>query len=107
MAAARTVPLANLFPLLEGGELDKFLFTATRGLGQCMTTRQYARLLSEWIASIGLDPHLFGTHSLRRTKATLITAGPATCVPCSYCSATPRLRAPSDISVLRSMTLFP
>ena len=37
-----------------------------------MTTRQYARLLSEWIASIGLDPHLFGTHSLRRTKVTLI-----------------------------------
>ena len=37
-----------------------------------MTTRQYARLLSEWIASIGLDPHLFGTHSLRRTKASLI-----------------------------------
>jgi site-specific recombinase XerC len=37
-----------------------------------MTTRQYARLVSEWIASIGLDPHLFGTHSLRRTKATLI-----------------------------------
>ena len=37
-----------------------------------MTTRQYARRVSEWIASIGLDPHLFGTHSLRRTKATLI-----------------------------------
>jgi hypothetical protein len=37
-----------------------------------MTTRQYARPLSEWIASIGLDPKLFGTHSLRRTKATLI-----------------------------------
>jgi integrase len=50
----------------------EFLFTGPRGLGQCMTTRQYARLLSEWIASIGLDPHLFGTHSLRRTKATLI-----------------------------------
>jgi hypothetical protein len=33
-----------------------------------MTTRQYARLLSEWIASIGLDPKLFGTHSLRRSK---------------------------------------
>ena len=30
------------------------------------------RLVSEWIASIGLDPRLFGTHSLRRTKATLI-----------------------------------
>ena len=37
-----------------------------------MATRQHARLLSEWIASIGLDPHSFGTHSLRRTKATLI-----------------------------------
>jgi integrase len=49
-----------------------FLFTGRRGVGQCITTRQYSRLLSEWIASIGLDPKLFGTHSLRRTKATLI-----------------------------------
>ena len=48
----------------------EFLFTGRRG--QCMTTRQYARLLSEWLGSIGLDPKLFGTHSLRRTKATLI-----------------------------------
>jgi site-specific recombinase XerC len=37
-----------------------------------MTTRQYARLLSEWLTSVGLDPHLYGTHSLRRTKATRI-----------------------------------
>ena len=37
-----------------------------------MTTRQYARLVSEWIAGIGLEPRFFGTHSLRRTKATLI-----------------------------------
>ena len=50
----------------------EFLFSGRRGLGQCMTTRQYARLVSDWIASIGLDPHLFGTHSLRRTKPTLI-----------------------------------
>jgi integrase len=50
----------------------EFLFTGRRGFAQCMTTRQYARLLSEWVASIGLDPKLFGTHSLRRTKATLI-----------------------------------
>jgi integrase len=49
-----------------------FLFTARSGQEDRMTTRQYARLLSEWIAGIGLDPHLFGTHSLRRTKATLI-----------------------------------
>ena len=50
----------------------EFLFTACRRQERGMSTRQYARLLSEWIASIGLDPHLFGTHSLRRTKATLI-----------------------------------
>jgi len=37
-----------------------------------MTTRQYARLVSEWIAGIGLDSKLFGTHSLRRRKAALI-----------------------------------
>jgi len=48
-----------------------FLFSG-RGFERCVTTRQYARLVSEWIANIGLDPHLFGTHSLRRTKATLI-----------------------------------
>ena len=51
--------------------IGEFLFTG-RSAGRLMTTRQYARLVSEWIASIGLDPKLFGTHSLRRTKATLI-----------------------------------
>jgi len=55
-----------------GKEPGEFLFTSQRGNGQCMTTRQYARLLSEWVSSIGLDSKLFGTHSLRRTKATLI-----------------------------------
>ncbi len=49
-----------------------FLFTGRRGPDHGLTTRQYARLLSEWIAGIGLDPSLFGTHSIRRTKATLI-----------------------------------
>ena len=49
-----------------------FLFTGRRGKERSLTTRQYARLLSGWVASIGLDPSLFGTHSLRRTKATLI-----------------------------------
>jgi hypothetical protein len=35
-----------------------------------LTTRQYARLVGQWIASIGLDPLKFGTHSLWRTMAT-------------------------------------
>jgi site-specific recombinase XerD len=37
-----------------------------------MSTRQYARLLSSWLSAIGLDPNMFGTHSLRCTKASLI-----------------------------------
>jgi site-specific recombinase XerD len=37
-----------------------------------MSTRQYARPVDSWIASTGLDPSAYGTHSLRRTKATLI-----------------------------------
>jgi integrase len=49
-----------------------YLFTGRRGPRQAMATRQYARLLADWVASIGLDPKVFGTHSLRRTKATLI-----------------------------------
>lgn len=49
-----------------------FIFTGHCGRDRCLTTRQYARLLSEWVAGIGLDPALFGTHSIRRTKATLI-----------------------------------
>jgi integrase len=47
-----------------------FMFSGRKGSDRSMTTRQYARLVSEWVA--GLDPHVFGTHSLRRTKATLI-----------------------------------
>jgi integrase len=55
-----------------GKKPGEFMFTGRRAPGQCMTTRQYARLVSELIANIGLDPLIFGTHSLRRTKATLI-----------------------------------
>ncbi len=55
-----------------GKKPGQYLFTGRRGSDRCMSTRQYARLLSEWLASVGLDPKVFGTHSLRRTKATLI-----------------------------------
>jgi|SRR6185312_163637 len=49
----------------------EFLFTAPKS-ERSMTPRQYGRLVSDWLIGIGLDPHLYGTHSLRRTKATLI-----------------------------------
>jgi integrase len=57
---------------ISGKRPGDYVFTGRRGPDRNLTTRQYARLLSAWIARIGLDPHLFGTHSLRRTKATLI-----------------------------------
>src|SRR5215204_1251917 len=37
-----------------------------------LSTRQYARLVDEWVTAIGLDVREYGTHSLRRTKASLI-----------------------------------
>jgi integrase len=49
-----------------------FLFAAQRQPNRGLSIRQYARLVGDWIGGIGLDPCLFGTHSLRRTKATLI-----------------------------------
>ena len=62
--------------------LDDYLRATGKKPGDCLfagrraarglTTRQYSRLLAGWLSNIGLDPHLFGTHSLRRTKATLI-----------------------------------
>ena len=55
-----------------GRKPGEFLFPSRRNHHRCITTRHYARLVSEWIASIGLDANQFGTHSLRRTKASLI-----------------------------------
>ena len=55
-----------------GRKPGDFLFPSRRNPGRCITTRHFARLVLHWIASIGLDANRFGTHSLRRTKATLI-----------------------------------
>ena len=55
-----------------GRKPGDFLFPSRRHKDRCITTRQYARLVSGWLASIGLDPSFYGTESLRRTKATLI-----------------------------------
>ena len=37
-----------------------------------ISTRQYARMLKEWVSSIGLEPSAYGTHSMRRTKVAQI-----------------------------------
>lgn len=62
-----TVPAlpADLQLLIDAAVADGDDQTIAKLLG-------YARLVDEWVAAIGLDPALFGTHSLRRTKASLI-----------------------------------
>jgi integrase len=49
-----------------------YLFPSRVHDGAHLSTRQYARLLRDWVGDIGLDPAFYGTHSLRRTKATMI-----------------------------------
>ena len=49
-----------------------FLFPSRFRGSPHLSTRQYARIVKSWIRIIGADPQVYGTHSLRRTKATLI-----------------------------------
>jgi integrase len=59
---------------LTGRKSGQFLFAGRGDSARGLTTRQYARLVQEWVASIGLDPSKYGTHSLRRTKAADLSA---------------------------------
>ena len=61
----------DYLPVKPGGR-SGFLFCGRVDPNRHLSTRQFARLLSNWVALAGLDPLQFGTHSLRRTKATLI-----------------------------------
>ncbi|HEX7763322.1 MAG TPA: tyrosine-type recombinase/integrase, partial [Cellvibrio sp.] len=51
---------------------DNYLFPSRVRESPHITTRQYARIVHRWISDIGLDASAYGTHSLRRTKASLI-----------------------------------
>ena len=65
---------ASLMSWLErrGGSTSDFVFPSRIDHANHMSTRQYARLLDEWVTSIGLRRAEYGTHSLRRTKAAMI-----------------------------------
>lgn len=56
----------------RGARQEGWLFPSRSRPGDHRTTRQYGRLLDGWVALIGLDPALYGTRSLRRTKVALI-----------------------------------
>ena len=67
---ARTSILAWLEA--RGGTLDDYAFPSRLDSVTHISTRQYARLVDEWVTGIGLRSEDYGTHSLRRTKASLI-----------------------------------
>ena len=64
-AVAKWIERATLGP-------SNYLFPSKIKPARHITTRQYSRLTSRWIDLIGLNPDAYGTHSLRRTKASLI-----------------------------------
>jgi len=51
---------------------DDYLFKSRNRLSRHLSTRQYARLVDNWVRAIGLDSGEYGTHTMRRTKASLI-----------------------------------
>ena len=51
---------------------DQYLFPSRIGTSPHVSTRQYARIVQHWVDAAGLDSSVYGTHSMRRTKATLI-----------------------------------
>lgn len=57
---------------LRGGSLEDFVFPRRTDHSTHISTRQYARLADGWVTGIGLPSEDYGTHSLRRTKASII-----------------------------------
>lgn len=64
-ALCQWIRRANLSP-------SAFLFPSRLHRSPHLSTRQYGRIVESWVAAIGLDPTVYGTHSLRRTKASLV-----------------------------------
>lgn len=65
---------ASLLAWLQrrGGTVDDYAFPSRVDRADHLSTRQYARLVDEWVTAIGLRREDYGTHSLRRTKAAMI-----------------------------------
>ena len=57
---------------LSGLASENFLFPSRVRASPHLSIRQYARIVDSWVEEIGLDPAAYGTHSIRRTKPSLI-----------------------------------
>ncbi len=64
----------SLSELIQSQNLSytDYLFKSRFHQSDHITTRQYARLLKAWLVEIGLDPYEYATHSIRRTKVSMI-----------------------------------
>ena len=65
LAVAAWIKQANV-------KAEDYLFPSRLAVSPHVSTRQYARIVHQWVAAVGLDSTVYGTHSMRRTKATLI-----------------------------------
>ncbi len=57
---------------LSGLASEHFLFPSRVRASPHLSIREYARIVDSWVEDIGLDPAAYGTHSIRRTKPSLI-----------------------------------
>ena len=64
-AVSRWIRYANL-------NSEDYLFKSRVRKALHLSTRQYARIVASWVSAIGLNPEDYGTHTLRRTKASHI-----------------------------------
>ena len=70
-----TEPTRNsIYAWIEYARLrsEDFLFPSRIHDSPHLSTRQYARIVNAWVEEIGLDSANYGTHTMRRTKASLI-----------------------------------
>jgi integrase len=69
---AQTQEAITTWIRLAGLVASDFLFPSRLYRFPHVSRRQYARIVESWVTGIGLDPSMYGTHSLRRSKACLI-----------------------------------
>jgi site-specific recombinase XerC len=77
----------------RGGTLNDYVFPSRNDYMDHMSTRQCARLVREWVRGSGLQAEDYGTHSLRRTKASIIYKATGNLCAVQICLDTPRSKA--------------
>ena len=71
---SRTAQSISQWLIMSGLIASDFLFPSPRKVGQPMSYSYYVGIIRRWAETLGYDVYLYGTHSMRRTKATLIYA---------------------------------